>query len=781
MTSVTLHKSLLALAIAAALPSIAAADVTCVSGPSCHIFNMNHSLVSNPLGVIISGGLEGMFINNSTITTLDNSGTIEGAEIGLYNTTSSNITTLDNSGTISGTFYGLFNTSSSNITTLDNSGTIEGAEIGLANNQSTITTLDNSGTISGTYYGLFNNQSTITTLNNSGTLSGSTGLSNEQESTITTLNNNGTISGSSTGLASDFATITTLNNNGTISGPTALRLLVLRSAMTINNSGDILGGSPSSYAINAQSAQQPITLNWSDGLIRGGMRGLAAINITGDVVYDTLYSYGTINLANAASLTLEQDRISHQGNLTLGDNAKLELYLSSATPLASGTGDGNAIVYNVQTATFGNGSQIGLNLRGNDFAANQSTYTLLSSTGIVDNGLSVVARDSALLRVDSYSVNDGGNNKVLATVSTVDEYNFIGNTPNAQAAGGAILPLLSGMASSNPNNPVLDALAGDADEVAKVTEQLVPQVNGASLQAAYGLDNTANSNANQRTQGLRGQSSGDSFKDAGLWIKALGSQVEQDRRDGIEGFDANLSGLAIGSDAKVTDQLTLGLAYSYLNSDISADGGNKAEVDGHAITLYSGFEQDAWFLDSSLTLGLNHNDSKRYIAGTTAEADYDSQMVGLNVLGGYGFKLDNGVLLEPRAAARYARVDIDSFTEKGSIAALRVEDQRYEVAELGAGLRVAGSLPLGQGTLQPEAKVMVYHDFAADQVTNTASFTFGGSPFVANGASPARTRYEAGVGVDYKLAAVTLGLSYDYTGKEDFSADTFQAKVRYDF
>lgn len=597
--------------------------------------------------------------------------------------------------------------------------------------------------------------------------------------TIDTLNNDGTISGGSSGFTSSGSTITTLNNSGTISGISAISLYSPQSAMTINNSGNILGNSPSSYAIDGQNAHQPITLNWSNGLIRGAMRApTLTINITGDVVYDTLYSYGTINLANAASLTLEQDRISHQGNLTLADNAKLELYLSSAPPLASGTGNGNAIVYGVQTATFGNGSQIGLNLRGNDFAANQSTYTLLAGQNIVNNGLSVVARDSALLRVDGFSVNA---DKVTATVSTVDEYNFIGNTPNAQAAGGAILPLLSSMASSNPNNPVLDALAGDADEVAKVTEQLVPQVNGASLQAAYSLNNTANNNANQRTQGLRGQSSGDSFKDAGLWIKALGSQVEQDRRDGIEGYDANLSGLAIGSDAKVTDQLTLGLAYSYLNSDISADGGNKAEIDGHAITLYSGFEQDAWFLDSSLTLGLNHNDSKRYIAGTTAKADYDSQMVGLNVLGGYGFKLGNGVLLEPRAAARYGRVDIDSYSEKGSIAALRVEDQRYEVAELGAGLRVAGSLPLGQGTLQPEAKVMVYHDFAADQVATTASFTFGGSPFVAAGSSPARTHYEAGIGLDYKLAATTFGVSYDYSGKQDFQADTFQAKVRYDF
>ena len=673
---------------------------------------------------------------------------------------------------------GLLHNSSSTVT-LNNNGTISSNVYGLLNfNGSTITTLDNSGTISGNDHGLLNNfNSTITTLNNIGTISGGTaGLVNNYSSTITTLNNIGTISGDLYGLSNYLtSTITTLNNSGTISGGTAIYLDTV-TAMTISNSGDILAGSASNYAIDAQSAGNNVTLNWSDGLIRGVMRGLAAINITGDVVYDTLYSYGTINLANGAKMTLEQDRVQHSGSLTLADNARLDLYLSSATPLASsGTPANTAIVHGLTTATFGNGSQIGLKVRGADFAAEKSTYTLLAGSGIVDNGLSVVTRNSALLRVDSFSVNGS---TVVATVSTVNDYAFVGNTLNGRRAGNTILPLLSGMAG---NNPVLDALAGDADEVARTVEQLVPQVNGAALQSAYGLNNMANSNANQRTQGLRGASAGDVFVERGLWLKALGGNVTQDARDSIEGYDADLSGLAIGADGKLNDQLTLGLSYSFLNSDISADGGNKAEIDGHAITLYSGYEQGAWFVDSSLTLGLNRNDSTRYIAGTEAEGDYDSQLLGLDVVGGYGFQLGNGLLLEPRAAARYARVDIDSFREKGSIAALYVDEQRYEMAELGAGLRIAGDLPLGQGNLRPQATLMAYHDFAADQISTQASFTFGGSSFLATGASPTRTRYEAGIGVDYVLANTTVGVSYDYSGKEDFQADALQAKVRYDF
>ena len=44
-----------------------------------------------------------------------------------------------------------------------------------------------------------------------------------------------------------------------------------------------------------------------------------------------------------------------------------------------------------------------------------------------------------------------------------------------------------------------------------------------------------------------------------------------------------------------------------------------------------------------------------------------------------------------------------------------------------------------------------------------------------------RNSYEAGLGADYTLGAVTLGLNYDYVGRSGFDADTVTAKVRYAF
>lgn len=539
--------------------------------------------------------------------------------------------------------------------------------------------------------------------------------------------------------------IDVLDNYGTISGVAqgiSVGTTASTSLMAINQHA---GSLSSIWAAPGKN----VTLNWNGGAI-GKLQGLKTFNLNLD----------------HASLT--------NSNLTMADGSTIRMRLTadnSIPVLSLGSGQYN----------LGTGSQVLLRPSTNNFSVNNQTYTLIqASSGAANAGLNVLS-ESPYLTVHSWNA---GNN-LTATVSIASAQQAGGNiglaggSRNAQAAGAAIAPLLSSMASRAPNDPVLQALA--SSDAVTATEQLVPDVNGGALHAANNLNSQADLNAGERTQNLRGASAGDAFVERGLWMKALNSNAKQHKRSGIEGFKANSNGISIGADGKLNDQLTLGLAYSYLNSDINSIGGNKTEIDGHAITLYSGYEQGAWFLDSSLTIGLNHNDSQRYIAGTSAKADYDSQMFGFNALTGYGFVLDNGLQVEPRAAARYGRVDIDSYTEKGSLAALNVGSQRYEVAELGAGLRIAGYQPLGQGKLKTHAKVMVFHDFAADQVSSSASFVFGGAPFFANGATPARTRYEVGMGVDYKLAAFTLGMSYDYSSKQDFNAHAFQVKMRYDF
>lgn len=530
--------------------------------------------------------------------------------------------------------------------------------------------------------------------------------------------------------------------------------------------------------------------------ITGNLIGLSNIEIRQNALFtgtDVTVDGANIVMKNDGRVNVGSSSDSLSGNLELGLPHTIidgNLYVASNSSLtlnlSKETNADQAVLSITKIAEFGDGTQIKLAAKGSDFRADGVTYTLVEAGSVENEGLKVVS-SSSLLNVDTYAV-EGNRIVSKVTAKGTDQVAEVieqsGANGNGQAAGSKFYSEVFQTLAVSGNDAVAQAfLAASANPEAlkRLSEQLAPEINGSATQAALSGQSLVSGVAAGRTSGARGMSSGDGFQETGVWLQSLYSDANQDLRDGVAGYNAHSRGIALGADGKLNDQLTLGLAYSFLNTDVNSDGGNKTEVDGHAFTLYGGYELGNYFVDASLTYGVSDNSSKRHIASTTAKADYDSDLLGLNLMGGYSFQLDNGLLIEPRLAARYSNVKIDGYSEKGSSAALKTGAQRYEVAELGAGFRLASSFGVGRGTLEPQAKLMAYHDFAGDRASSTSTFVLGSTPFVTTGAKPVRNSYEAGVGADYRLGAVTLGVSYDYVGKTGFDADTVQAKLRYDF
>jgi hypothetical protein len=172
-------------------------------------------------------------LDNATITTFDNKGTIGGTNSAVQIRSGSTITTFNNSGDISGT-TGValgYTSGSGTITTLNNTGSISGTSSGInlgnASVSASITQLNNSGSISGGSSGGIRlnggaNSVNISSLDNTGTITSSnaSGISLSALSTITSLQNYGTISGATYGI-DNTGTISNLKNAGMIAGSTA--------------------------------------------------------------------------------------------------------------------------------------------------------------------------------------------------------------------------------------------------------------------------------------------------------------------------------------------------------------------------------------------------------------------------------------------------------------------------------------------------------------------------------------------------------------------------------
>ena len=654
---------------------------------------------------------------------------------------------------------------------LQNDGLISGEGVGLdldsspdGMTASTLRNIDNSGTIIGTG------------ANSRGLLVDGVSFYEQQKGII----NNGTIKGGAIGIDFDqFAIKVDPTNTDPNAGNIEMNHLVVRA-----ETGEIAGGE---YAIKGADGRVDLILGNTEGrgvsTIRGNLDGLALTNVIGPAdFFGTNIKSELVRVNNGASLTLNNAHTNIEGDLSVLSGGTLGLPLSAETLT-------NTPVLNVTgTADLASGSTVVINAKGSDFAKGGSTYDLISAQTLNIAPDVAIKSSSALLTVNSTSLANGKLNVQVASVGNDETGTVIengGGNANTQAATKSFMSVAELLGNSNPNDPVLKALiaaGSDAKEIAKVAKQLTPEVNGGAASAANSSITLVNNAISSRSNSLRsGESSGDVLHGTGAWFQILSSEANQDVRSGVDGYDANSRGFALGADHKLNDNTVLGVAYSYVKTNVESDNGNKTDVENNTLTAYGTWTEGNYFVDGGVSYGKGKNDSKRYIAGTTAKGNYDSDMIGLNVMGGYGFHFDHNILVEPRVTARYTNLSIDGFSEKGSSAALKTGDQRLEVGEIGAGVRVAGAFDLGKGTLEPEFKLMGYHDLIADKSSTTSAFTLGGNSFVATGATPARDSYEVGIGANYKLGAVTIGGSYERLMKTGFDADAFTAKVRYDF
>ncbi|ALI02116.1 autotransporter domain-containing protein [Pseudomonas sp. FW306-02-F02-AA] len=521
---------------------------------------------------------------------------------------------------------------------------------------------------------------------------------------------------------------------------------------------------------------------WNGGNVKGNLMGLSGVKINGDVNFDGSTIKAGYITVEKGELTLQQAHTTIIGEFDMEEpSSVLHMFLGNDTnpnlPVLKVTG----------LADIGPGARLELKARSEDFrTANGGTrYTLISSGKLEGGENLTVSSSSALLEVKSYGV-EGNDVKALvdAKGEAVVGQNVLNAGGSSNAASAAARVSNGLMTKLDEHDPVFQAFANASSdaELAKLAEKLTPDVSGGATQAAVSGQSLINSVINTRSSSARsGLSSGDVLAEKGVWLQALNSDADQGSRGGVAGYSANSQGIAVGADGQLNADTTLGIAYSYLNSNVTSDAGSKTDVIGNALTLYGNWTHDNFFVDTSLTYGWNTNESKRYIAGTRAKGDYDSDIFGVNALAGYTLRFNQQVVLEPQVGARYANVAIDTYREKGSSAALSVGSQRYEVGEMGLGARLAAAFDVGAGSLQPEAKAMAWHDFIGDQANATSTFVLGGTPFTTSGAKPARDSYELGLGATYRIGAWSVGGSYDYLTKADFNADTFTAKVRYDF
>ncbi|HBP1602341.1 TPA: autotransporter domain-containing protein [Pseudomonas aeruginosa] len=530
------------------------------------------------------------------------------------------------------------------------------------------------------------------------------------------------------------------------------------------NAGTIRGGES---AIDG-NGQTNLYLN--GGTIIGDIEGIRDAFVNGDVaIYSGLFEARKLDVTAGKLYVAEVTNVT--GDMFVRNGAGLSLFVNDSTNAS------NAIVKVDGKLTLEQGSVIGVTTNPGQFSKETTKYVLVSADQLENLGVQVKTL-TPLLAVTNVAFE---NNSVTANIGLATGSQAGDGLANAGVDRNGIVATKAFIDSVLAKLPVNSNLyqafinANDA-ELRQLARQLQPETNRAAQSASLAASGLANSAIGSRASSL-GANSGDALIETGAWVKVLHGNSDQGARGGIAGYDADSTGLIIGADGKLNEQTTLGLALSHVRTDVSSDSGNDTDVATTLLTAYGAWEQGPYSLLGSLSYGKSDNESKRYIAGERAKGDYDSNILAVDLSAGYTIKLNDNLDLIPTLASRYAKVQIDSFTEKGTAAALRTSSQSLEVFDVGGGFKLEGVY----GDFKPSARLMAFHDFAQDSANATSSYALGGATFATTGAPATKWTYEAGIGLDWTKGNYTIGASYDYTRKADFNADTMTLKARYDF
>ncbi len=701
-----------------------------------------------------------------------------------------------------------------------NGGTLD-VQDGLTHTLNNAVTLQNNGTINTTSGNL--------TLNGViGESGGSYGLIANGSGTLTlmaanTYSGGVTLNGGTLAVGNDFAlgSGTLIMNGGTLDVQDGLTH-TLNNAVTLQNNG----------TINTTSGN--LTLNGVIGE-SGGSYGLIA-NGPGTLTLTAANTYSVGTLINGGTLAVQNASALGVGNVYLVGGAMavnpLTLniggsYNQSGGTLqlaVGGTGAGQFSQLNITGAATINGGTLQVVQSGGYQPKNLDQVTLLVSSGLAGSGFSSfnnLIPASPLLQANlttDPSVSD------LILTWTQNSFVPYALTPNQQAVARNL--------DATANDPRMTAVINGLDYLPGGTSQLpgvFDLISPAQLTSMFALGfagaDVQGYNLMNRLGDLRAGSTGFSASglnldnptgtldlvpqfmspqpadvhatdSKGIWrqtpdnpwgvfVGGAGEFIGVNGDQNASGYHVTSGGLSVGADYRLSDQLAVGLALGYANSTASLAGDGRITVNSGRADAYSVWFNDGFYMEGMAGGGYSGYDTRRQglgAGGTTSMAAGNTDGGEIEGLLGGGYDWRKGPwTFGPQALLQYTRVDINSFTESGSLLPLQIQSQSADSLQSQLGAHVMYQTEVGKVVLTPELRLGWKHEYLDRDVALDSRFANGaGNVFTVYGPQLGRDSAVVGVGLSARWTRdISTYINYDSElGRANYSLQSVSAGVR---
>ena len=488
---------------------------------------------------------------------------------------------------------------------------------------------------------------------------------------------------------------------------------------------------------------------------------------------------GALTGSNTATINLGTAATTLTGNFTTAAGNTLDVNIISPTTAGLLSSGG--------TVSFAVGTKVAVNVATTGYIANGTKFEYIAGGSADSETAGTIASSSPFISFTD-DTGTGGERQVDAVVAT---FQSVAGTTDTKNVGTALSATIANANIITFQGAVQDtATAAAADAILK---QALPQVNATATQAitlsGESMDVAANRLGELRAgidNSASGMTAGGKVADKGVWIQGFGTTATQDLRSGVDGYDANTYGGAVGADMAVSDKARVGISASYGKTNVDSNGSadQKADIDSYQGNLYGTYNMGQWYTDGLLGYAYQKFDTTRVIAANpNANGSFNGETYTARIDGGYHYMTSNGLDIIPNSALTYYYNHTNGYTETGAGGMdLHVNSDNNSSLIGRIGVDVAHDFHQNSAIIRPVLRVGYLYQFTNDQVSTTSQFTGGGATFNTKDASPAKSTFDAGASLDiFRADNISFAADYDFEAKSGYTSNSGMLRARFNF
>jgi len=235
----------------------------------------------------------------------------------------------------------------------------------------------------------------------------------------------------------------------------------------------------------------------------------------------------------------------------------------------------------------------------------------------------------------------------------------------------------------------------------------------------------------------------------GVYLMTLGEFVNLSGDNNSQGYYLSGGGLTVGIDRRVNDQFVVGGAVSYISSDVGLNTNGDISADSGVVQLYAVWYHQGLHLEGMLAGSTTSYNTKRGGLNGAAKGSTDGDAWSGLLNGGYDWQ-SGPWSFGPQVGVQYESAGIDAFTEKGSMAPLKIESQSADAVytQVGAALRYRINVPNTWTFITPELNLNWRHNYSDTTLSMKSRLASGdGGAFTVYGPDQGSDSFVGNFGV----------------------------------